>query len=647
MDAPGGPAGGPARTATAARGALFSVTEPRGLPGYRFGLRQHAVIATLALDLAGSGRAAADLAHRLCAPHLPETPFSAPDPARFHESDAVASVERLAALVIGVQEAAGGPVEEAPRLFVHPPSRGAKGAAAARRSGLLAIPTIWPAFGLVALRWAIGLFARIAAGEVTAASGPAVAAQIAALLPRLDEAAPIGRNARVFLRAAHRIDAPATLLPGRTVQYGIGRGARRTASTVTDRTGALGVQIAGDKRATTTLLARAGFPVPEQYPATSLEEARRAAARIGYPVVLKLPLGERGEGVAGDLANVDELDRAHGRLTRHTPPGTREKLVVERHAPGATYRVNVLGAHFDQGGKAVAQVTGDGRRTLRALTEAENALPERGPGGRYRPIPLDRELEDRLHARGMTLGTVLPAGESFALRGSANMSTGARTIFITAQDVHPETHALCRRVADFLGLDIAGIDIVTPDIGRPLAETGGVICEINAAPQIDAPAETVAAFLADALADGGRAPVALWLTDAGRAEIVPPALHPVPPEALRPALLDPETDRITLVCDGATFAAEGLPLDRLHAVAAARWDGRAESLVHALAVACEQLRGPVLAPADHPHRDALARAVRGRELRFVPDGETLAGALEEALAAAHSTRIAPRSTAST
>ena len=33
-----------------------------------------------------------------------------------------------------------------------------------------------------------------------------------------------------------------------------------------------------------------------------------------------------------------------------------------------------------------------------------------------------------------------------------------------------------------IGLDIAGIDFICPDITEPVRETGGAICEVNAAP---------------------------------------------------------------------------------------------------------------------------------------------------------------------
>lgn len=43
---------------------------------------------------------------------------------------------------------------------------------------------------------------------------------------------------------------------------------------------------------------------------------------------------------------------------------------------------------------------------------------------------------------------------------------------------------MCLHIADFMKLGICGIDIMTTDPTLPLAETGGVVLEVNASPGI-------------------------------------------------------------------------------------------------------------------------------------------------------------------
>jgi len=67
------------------------------------------------------------------------------------------------------------------------------------------------------------------------------------------------------------------------------------------------------------------------------------------------------------------------------------------------------------------------------------------------------------------------------LKATANLSTGG-TATDRTDEVHPYNVFICERVARLIGLDIAGIDIVAPDIATPISENGGGIVEVNAAP---------------------------------------------------------------------------------------------------------------------------------------------------------------------
>ena len=64
---------------------------------------------------------------------------------------------------------------------------------------------------------------------------------------------------------------------------------------------------------------------------------------------------------------------------------------------------------------------------------------------------------------------------------TGNMSTGGISIDRTFE-AHPENVEIAEEAARVVGLDIAGIDFICPDITEPVRETGGAICEVNAAP---------------------------------------------------------------------------------------------------------------------------------------------------------------------
>ena len=75
----------------------------------------------------------------------------------------------------------------------------------------------------------------------------------------------------------------------------------------------------------------------------------------------------------------------------------------------------------------------------------------------------------------------LAADELVLLKPTANLSTGGTSTDVT-DEVHPANIFMCERIARIVGLDICGIDIMASDLRTPIAENGGAVLEVNAAP---------------------------------------------------------------------------------------------------------------------------------------------------------------------
>ena len=86
-----------------------------------------------------------------------------------------------------------------------------------------------------------------------------------------------------------------------------------------------------------------------------------------------------------------------------------------------------------------------------------------------------------LAGQGFTLDSVPEAGAFVKLALTGNMSTGGTSIDRT-MEAHPDNIEIAETAARVVGLDIAGIDFICPDIATPVRETGGGIVEVNAAP---------------------------------------------------------------------------------------------------------------------------------------------------------------------
>src|SRR3989440_3701590 len=159
----------------------------------------------------------------------------------------------------------------------------------------------------------------------------------------LADRAAFGPSTQAILDEAARRDIPYIRLNEQSfVQLGQGKYQQRIRATMTSRTSALGVDIAGDKKLTTSLLASAGLPVPRSDTVRSADEAAAIAGRIGYPVVTKPLDGNHGRGVGLDLRNEEDVRRGFERALQQTRSGV---VVVESFIKGNDYRVLVICGH--------------------------------------------------------------------------------------------------------------------------------------------------------------------------------------------------------------------------------------------------------------------------------------------------------------
>jgi cyanophycin synthetase len=298
----------------------------------------------------------------------------------------------------------------------------------------------------------------------------------------LAERAAFGPSTQALLDEASLRDIPWIRLNDQSlVQLGHGVHQKRIRATMTSNTSSLGVDIASDKKLTNKLLAGTGVPVPRADVVRDADEAVAAAARIGYPVAVKPLDGNHGRGVILNLA--DEAAVRDGYAIARTQ-SRNGGVVVESFLTGNDYRCLVIGGTL----RAVAQripahVEGDGTHTLTELIEATNADPRRGIGHEkvLTRISVDEESVAYAAEQGFNLADVPPAEMRVFLKRTGNMSTGGISIDRT-EEIHPENAEIAELAARVVGLDIAGIDFVCPDISLPVRETGGGIVEVNAAP---------------------------------------------------------------------------------------------------------------------------------------------------------------------
>jgi len=127
------------------------------------------------------------------------------------------------------------------------------------------------------------------------------------------------------------------------------------------------------------------------------------------------------------------------------------------------------------------QIIGDGVSSVEQLIDSQvNTDPRRGLEEEF---PLEKIILSEqgnivleIQKQGFEVHSVPDKGKVIIVQRTGNMANDV------TDDVHPQVADMAILAAKVVGLDIAGIDLVTPDVSRPLQEVHGAVVEVNAGP---------------------------------------------------------------------------------------------------------------------------------------------------------------------
>ncbi len=355
--------------------------------------------------------------------------------------------------------------------------------------------------GRYAARSAVRLFLDLAEGTEINDLHAAIAADVQRLREIREDVSFGPSTASIVHEAEHR-DIPHIRLNTQSlVQLGYGVNQKRIQATVTGRTNLIAVDLASNKDATKKMLGSMGVPVPKGFQITDEDEIESAVKSIGFPVAVKPLDANHGKGITVNLNSLEEVRAAFPLAKKYS-----RRVIIEKSLTGADFRALVINNRLVAvAERKPAHVTGDGKHTIQQLIDITNKDKRRGYGHEkvLTLIDVDVQTETLLAASNYTLETVLPKGEVLNLKPTANISTGGTAIDRT-DEVNPFNVSLFERIARIIGLDIAGVDVVAPELSTPLTENGGGIIEVNAAPGFRmhlAPSEGIARNVAEHVVD--------------------------------------------------------------------------------------------------------------------------------------------------
>lgn len=632
-----------------------------GTAGFMFGFMQRSLIADIAFDTPSDLDALAARLDIALAPHV----FFVSDVDRPTVRDLGSGPEaRLVSSVwqgiAGLLEAADIPVAGEARLV----RREVDGPAGQTVMVRLAMPAFAAPLVSAALKFVTDTVAHLAASTSSDEFDRALREQLEQLVAQLRGFALKGNNSRHLVRAANLLEIPMMPMPNNVVQLGWGRRARLFRSTSPDSYPVLTAGFVLNKLVTTQMLRAAAVPVPDNFPAPRFDAALDAARRLGFPVAVKPTDRERGAGATADVRNAAELRAAWDKARAVSP-----NVMVEKHVNGSEFRLLVVrGKLFWAFERAPARVTGDGSATVSELVDRENSNRRsgRGTGHARTEILVDDDALRILGKQGLALSSVPSAGQVVRLQGSPRLTGGGDLIPVFDQ-VHPDNALAAERAARLMRLEIAGIDMLIPDISRSWREVGGRITEVNAGPQFSpfTRPDIYEALLRQCIDGDGRVPSVLLVGDeAGEvardldARLAAAGFAPgtatcsevtidgalaadsaVGPQGAAHILTtDPLVGAIVMAASPGELLAHGLPLDRFDAIALSPGLPASDEIRDVVRSFAEHVRGAFVVAAGSP-ASGLVRDLPGNVVvDEIPRDRPMAHALFERIAAHEAAR---------
>lgn len=240
-------------------------------------------------------------------------------------------------------------------------------------------------------------------------------------------------------------------------------------------------ELAANKYLTQQILKSVNLPMPQLIKLNQSRELDQLI--IPCPWVIKPLTRTRGKDVLIGIKEINELKKYSAQLLKKYP-----YLLIEEFIPGQDFRLLVLKDRMLAAIKRIPpKIKADGIHTIKQLIELDNQKQRRRTNhlnkSFLKPLVIDLETKRCLNQQGFRLNSIPEKDQIIQVRQNANFSTGAELEDVT-ETVHPENKKIAIKATKALGLEIAGVDIITKDISQPIIKNKGKISEVNSIPSL-------------------------------------------------------------------------------------------------------------------------------------------------------------------
>ncbi len=240
-----------------------------------------------------------------------------------------------------------------------------------------------------------------------------------------------------------------------------------------------------NKVVTKKVLAEKGFRVPKGYEVSSIEEALQKFNYIkNKPIVIKPKSTNFGLGITIFKNGTSSLENYKKAIEFALKED--KDILIEEFIEGTEYRFFVIEGKTEAVLLRVpANVTGDGKHTIRELVEMKNANPLRGDAKKtpLKKIELGEIEQLQLSEQGLNFESILAENEVAYLRENSNISTGGDSIDMT-DEVHESYKKLAVEIAEAMMAKVCGVDLIIPNIKDECSKDNYGVIEANFNPMM-------------------------------------------------------------------------------------------------------------------------------------------------------------------
>jgi D-alanine-D-alanine ligase-like ATP-grasp enzyme len=243
-------------------------------------------------------------------------------------------------------------------------------------------------------------------------------------------------------------------------------------------------EIAKDKGCSSFLLKHLGYKVPEGKTffnehlckkigtLRNIDDGFDYAKTLGFPVIVK-PINLSQGILVTKVHNKREYYQVAKKILQIT-----SGLIVERFHLGNDYRIVVLDEEvFITYQRIPLFIVGDAKSSVWELLQKKQAILNKS--GRRIIDFEDFRIKKKLQRQKLTYDSVLPKDTIIYLLDNANLSSGGEAVDLS-ESIHADFQKLAINITKDMGLRLAGVDIITNDITKPMVDY--IIIEVNGSP---------------------------------------------------------------------------------------------------------------------------------------------------------------------